>query len=520
MVPKKQPWWRDVRRVERLNHREESPLKLEVFNLDQLKRYARGLATRHELDPLAGRDPLLPRLADNERVLSEAYAELCEAVQAKRRISPAGEWILDNFHLIEEQIRIARRHLPRGYSRELPRLAVGPDAGLPRVYAIALEVIAHVDGRIDGENITAFVAAYQEVAPLNLGEYWAVPIMLRLGLIENLRRVAALVVRGMADRKRAVHWADEMLRIAESDPKSMLLAAADMARSHPPLSTAFVAEFLRRLHGQNTALDIPLTWIEQQLAENGLTTAQAVQIESQQQASNQVSVGASVGSLRFLAAIDWRDFVESLSGVEHELRQDPARVYATMDFATRDQYRHVIERLAKRCTVCEADIARRAVELATVGGLSGNARLGHVGYYLVDDGLAQLEADIDSSVVRLGPRARLVLYIGAIVSFTVALAAFVASRVDCFVDAGTGKSGRCSAHQLDCDGVHAPVAFATFGFFARNSARASHAHCRPVYVEHAAANRAIAWRPRGSVSSQSRRTFAFRIVDRFWRCGS
>ena len=139
----------------------------------------------------------------NEGVLVAAGELLKAAVTASHGIAPAGEWLLDNFHLIEEQVRTAKRHLPKAYSRELPRLLEGPSAGLPRVYDIALETIAHGDGRVDPESLTRFVAAYLAVMPLKLGELWAIPIMLRLALIENLRRVAIDAARGDVGRDAA-----------------------------------------------------------------------------------------------------------------------------------------------------------------------------------------------------------------------------------------------------------------------------------------------------------------------------
>ena len=203
------------------------------------------------------------RLAENEGVLVGVRNLLTKAVQANLRITPAGEWLLDNFYLIEEQIQTAKRHLPKGYSRELPRLLNGPSAGLPRVYDIALETIAHGDGRVDPESLSSFVASYQTVTTLKLGELWAIPIMLRLALIENLRRVAARTAADRIDRNRAGFWADQMTEIAEKDPKSLILVIADMARSNPPMVSSFVAEFARRLQGQSHALALPLTWIEQ-----------------------------------------------------------------------------------------------------------------------------------------------------------------------------------------------------------------------------------------------------------------
>src|SRR4029079_8313283 len=184
-------------------------------------------------------DQLLVRLAENERLLVEVCDLLTAAVTANRRISPAAEWLLDNFYLIDEQIRTAKRHLPKEYSRELPRLAHGPSAKLPRVYDLAFEAISHGDGRVSGVSISRFVAAYQTVTPLKVGELWAIPIMLRLALIENLRRVGAPIGDGTLERNQAAEWADQMMEIAVRDPKNLILVIADMARSTPPLVSSF-----------------------------------------------------------------------------------------------------------------------------------------------------------------------------------------------------------------------------------------------------------------------------------------
>ena len=185
---------------------DEPPIRAELFSADQMERHGRTLAGLHRVTSQHVPDQLLARLAENEDVLLEACNLLTAAVKANRRIAPGGEWLLDNFYLIEEQIRTAKRHFPRGYSRELPRLAHGPSAGLPRVYDIALEAISHGDGRVDPESLSRFVTAYQKITALKLGELWAIPIMLRLALIENLRRVGARVAARTIDRDRADAW--------------------------------------------------------------------------------------------------------------------------------------------------------------------------------------------------------------------------------------------------------------------------------------------------------------------------
>ena len=181
--------------------------------------------------------------------------------------------------------------------------------------------------------------------------------MLRLALIENLRRVSARIADDRIGRNRADEWADQLIETAEKDPKNLIVVIADLARSNPPMESSFVAEVTRRLQGQGPSLTLPLTWIEQLLSESGWTIQQMVQSENQKQAANQVSMSNSIGSLRYLSALDWRKFVESMSEVEQILREDAGAVYARMEFGTRDSYRHVVERIAKYSGHNEGDVA-------------------------------------------------------------------------------------------------------------------------------------------------------------------
>ncbi len=419
----------------KINADEEPPLRAELLSADQMERHGEILAREHQLFTGRPVNHLLARLAENEHLLLDINNLLTDDVKANRRISPAGEWLLDNHYLIQEQIQTARRHLPKGYSRELPRLLNGPSAGLPRVYDIALETISHGDGRVDPKNLSRFVAAYQSVTTLKLGELWAIPIMLRLALIENLRRVTVRIAADRLERIHADSLADQMTETAEKDPKSLILVIADMARANPPMASSFVAELARRLQGQGPALALALTWIEQRLSEVDLTIEQLVRAETQQQAATQVSMSNSIGSLRFLGATDWREFVETMSVVERTLSQDPADVYLKMDFATRDNYRHVVEHAARRSSLSESDVARTVIKLAQrEAELHGpDHHTAHAGYYLIDKGLPELEkavgvhASMPEILRRFSRRFPLLLYIGGILLTTALIAvSFVA----------------------------------------------------------------------------------------------
>ncbi len=408
----------------------EPPLRSELFSSEQMKQYGKTLAGLHKLTKERPHPTLLIRLTENENVLLETYTLLIAAVKHKRLITPGGEWLLDNFYLIEEQIRTAKRHLPNSYHRQLPYLIDGPSAGLPRVYDIALQLIAHGDGRVDPETLNGFMVAYQKVTSLDLGELWAIPIMLRLALIENLRRISTSIASVRTDQDLADFWADQMLAIAQSDPNSLILIVADMARSKPPMSSAFVSELTRRLQGQTPSLSLPLTWIKQWVSEAELTIENLVHLGNQHQAANQVSISNCIGSLRLLGAKDWREFVETMSVVESILRDDPSRFYRKMDFATRDRYRHVIETIAKNSKFSEGLVAQKAIQLAgeAAGKNGADDRMSHVGFYLIDKGVAKLESAVGACfpaleiLYKTSKRFSLLLYLGAIALITFFLA--------------------------------------------------------------------------------------------------
>ena len=409
---------------------EKSPLRSELFSIEQLEMYASSLAATHTLTTEPAPEQLIQRLNENESILKEVRNLLIQSARQNTPIPPAGEWLLDNFYLIEEQIQTGKKHFPKGYSETLPRLKKGPFAGYPRVYTLAIEIIAHSDGRIDPDNLLSFITAYQKISNLNMGELWAIPIMLRLALIENLRRLAGAIARDLIYKNLADYWADRMTEIAEKDPKSLIIITADMARSNPPMTSSFVAELARRLQGKGPALSLPLTWIEQRLSENGLTTNTLVHLETQKQAADQVSMSNSIGSLRFINHTDWRDFMERTSIVDEILRQDIDNIYARMDFHTRDHYRHIIENIAKRSPSTELDIARIALKQAHENARldSSTPRTRHVGYYLTGDGLQQtqklsgMRVPVHEKIRKAICSAPFLLYAGAIILLTLVFA--------------------------------------------------------------------------------------------------
>ncbi|MBC7931053.1 MAG: cyclic beta 1-2 glucan synthetase, partial [Rubrivivax sp.] len=374
--------------------RDEVPIREELYSVERMEQYAGTLAAEHQVfdAPRRGRS-LLPRLEENGRQLVAAYQALAGAIREELSISPAAEWLVDNFHIVEEQLREVREDLPAGFYRELPKLTNTEMAGYPRIYALSIEFIAHTDSRLDTETLTRFIRAYQRTAPLTIGELWAVAITLRLALVENLRRLASRIVAAREAREEADAVADQLLEIAERQPANLISLLAGRLGQREDLDRAFVVQLTQRLRDQDPSFVPVFDWLDRQLQRRGQSTEQIVHIEHQRQAAAQVTVGNVITSMRLLSTLDWHDFFESVSLLEPILGEDPAGVYLGMNFATRDRYRHVIERVSKRTRATELEVARESIRLAAAsqGVNPADVARTHVGYYLIDDGASELE---------------------------------------------------------------------------------------------------------------------------------
>lgn len=406
------------------------PLPVEIFTAEQLERYAITLALSHKPAEKPTKDIILLRqLTNSETTLTNSYNFLIKASENKEScFSPGREWLLDNFYVIQEQIYNIRANLPKSYGRTLPQIV----GGRPRIYDIAFQKIEHSDGRWDLQNLSRFISAYQEITPLTLGELWATPIALGIALIENLSNASKRVVADIKDYNLANLWADKMIDVAMSDPKKLVMIIADMARSDPAMTPGFIAELSRRL--QAATLTLPLNWLEQHLAEEGLSIEQLVQQENKQQAATQLTISNSIAGLRYITEVNWRDFVEKMSLVENILRLDPTGTYGKMDFGTRDNYRHVVERLSRASLHSEKEVATRAVRLANeqeenlratnAHPTPTNTRHCHVGFYLIAEGLPLLMKELDlchtfwQKICLYSKKWALQLYFGSILLIT------------------------------------------------------------------------------------------------------
>jgi cyclic beta-1,2-glucan synthetase len=298
----------------------------------RLREFVHRLAKTHEVDTTKISRPeettLLEYLQSWELALRNAYA-IFKAAPSKGlpdlsgKSARAGEWMLDNFYIVKQTIRQIEEDLPDSFLTELPKLSETSLQGHTRIFALAREWIGYSQCQIDLTQAAIFVQDYQQVMPLTIGELWALPIMLRIGILEQL-----------------------------------VYAASGL-----------------------TGIDVPKSLSE-------VPNQFAVTLP------NDTIVANCFLSLRLLSATDWKDFFEQTSRVEQILRNDPAQIYADMDFDTRNSYRSVIEELARHSKYSEEQVALATVEFARNMKDKVSTRKTHVGFYLIDAGLVTLENSV------------------------------------------------------------------------------------------------------------------------------
>ena len=374
----------------------DDPITAEIFSVERLEHYAATLARAQEVSLSHSTGVSLhTRLRENSAVLNRAFQTLLAGVSSAHAVTPAAEWLVDNYYVVDEHIRAIRRDLPPEYYKQLPKLVNGPLRGFPRVYGLAWTIVAHTDNRFELDTLSRFCRAYQRIQPLTIGELWAIAITLRVVLIDNLSRLAAGIVYRLLLRDRADALADELLPDETNvSPSSMPLNRIET----DPLPNAFAAQLFQRLRDQDPAVTPALAWLQTSLAAQNTNADDIVHNEHQRQGAVNVSVRNVITSLRLISSVDWPKFFESVSLVDAVMRE--RSTFGEFDFSTRDLYRHAIEDLARGSGHSELDVARRALDMAEHAAARSpddertEKREREPGFYLVADGRSVLEREI------------------------------------------------------------------------------------------------------------------------------
>ena len=377
----------------------EPGLRQAIFTIEQLEMHARNLA--HIEQSTVKKDecePLTTRLEESEALIATCHNLMSRRLSSIHAELPAVEWLLDNHYLIEEQVYTTLKHFPKGFSRTLPRVVgIHENCAALRIFNLMNAYVAHSDGIIDAESLNKVTVAFQEVSHLTLGELWAVPIMLRIGILEKLRNVVVSVAWQLAHRDRANEWSRKISETKTNHEHSLLMLA-DLVRQSPTMANSFVSQLFQELQKMPwPASSLALNWLEHRIVEQGKNIEDTIRNENSRQNADKATMANCIVSLRFLNSYDWKQFVENHSFVELLLRKDPAGIYPGMDFRTRNDFRERAEKLSRKFKVNEEVVLEKTLELCINSKLNKNENSlqSHVGYYLLDNGLPELQNAIE-----------------------------------------------------------------------------------------------------------------------------
>ncbi len=351
---------------------------------EEWQKHAAEIAKNHPVGKPKSLNWLIRRLNDDYSLIAGVYDTLNKDIGDSFPTAPAAEWLLDNFYIIEEQVKIIKRSLSRGRYYRLPVLRRGYLRGYPRVYAIALEIVAHSNGSLDEKSIISFIQAYQSQVLLSMGELWAVPLMLRIALVESIRNIC----EDINSSRHEWHRAEALIRQIGSDGTDEHLIDAALLNSleKEVITPSFVGHLIHRLRKQGKILSLVISLLDKRLEQEGTSTGKMTAAEHQSQAEMQVTIGNSITGLRLVSELDWSELFEMLSKTEQILKGDPNGVYSLMDFESRDYYRHEVEKISRILGVAEIHVAEKAIECARYEAEAGRSPRDHIGFYLVGKG--------------------------------------------------------------------------------------------------------------------------------------
>ena len=392
----------------------EPAIRAELFGIQRFEEHGCSLAQAQVIKSDAQslrHAPFFPRVEENLAALRVAYDYIALTSHSAHYATPAAEWLLDNFPLIEAQLQQIREGVPRRFYARLPKLAALPLRGLPRVYGIAWAYVAHTDSVLNPKVFTAFLNAYQSCSELRLSELWALPTTLRVVLLENLRRMADDIARSKLAREvaHAVWDSGQALGEADLDTINNLMRKHGVQRSY---QTQLWQRLPTEISGDSSAV---VRWIEKNCPDG-----HALMLESQSaQVASNLTVGNIITTLRVIGQIDWVELIEPVSRSLQVLQQLPG--FAGESESTRQQITRAMEQLARDSEKTEHEVAQAVVTaaLSVPSNLTADAAERNAGFYLMGDGRARLEADLGIPAQRGWQRMnwrqwRLSLYIGCI----------------------------------------------------------------------------------------------------------
>ena len=364
-------------------------IKGAVLDNENLRKFMEKTAINYEVKKYSNINTYpIDRIDENYIFIEKTYNLLNEHIKKNIEIHPAGEWLLDNFYIIEETVKRIRKEMPVKKYKELPGIATGIYEGFARIYLIASEIVAYTDNKIDDETLKIALQAYQKQKSLNMEEIWNLWVFLEIAIIENIRSVCEKIYLAQNQKYKVESIIERFVEKKEEYKFKIQKISFKPNYLKNEMKYPFIEYMsykLKRFGRKGTAY---LNILEEEVQKTGITISEAIKKEHFDIALQKVLIGNSITSIREISRINFLMLFEEINGVEEILKKDPANIYIKMDYRTKAYYREKIKELANETKISENYIANKVLELANEN--IGNEKKAHIGYYLIDSGFNEL----------------------------------------------------------------------------------------------------------------------------------
>lgn len=360
-----------------------------VLDNEQLTNYMEKLAINYSINSKSSKDTYpIPRMKDNLIFIEKTYNMLTEHLKQGIDIYPAGEWLLDNFYIIDESVKRVSKELSLKKYKSLPAIADGSYKGFARIYIIAEEIVAYRDSKIDDETLNLAVSAYQRRKSLSMEEIWSLSNFLQIAIVQNIANICKKIYSAELQKYKVENIVERLVEKKDLDNQKFKINKDTYKNevSYKELKYPFIEHMSYRLKKYGKRGIAYLKVLEEQVNKMGITVSEVIQKEHFDIAIQKVLIGNSITSIREISRINFLQLFEEINGVEEYLKKDPANVYNKMDYKTKEYYRNIIKELSEKTKINEKYIAKTALDLC----FNEEGKKAHIGYYLIDDGYKKL----------------------------------------------------------------------------------------------------------------------------------
>ena len=405
--------------------KENKKLKITGTMLEksQLEKHLEKIASNHNTTTKSQKDTYpIPQLIENFKTIEEVYNLLNEHLKLGINIHPAGEWLLDNFYIIEETVKQIQKELPLNKYTNFVGIANGEYKGFARIYVLASEIVAYTDNKIEKQNLEDYLISYQMKKTLSMDEIWNIGTFLQIAIIENITEICAQIYSSQIQKYRAENIAE---RLVENKEKAQIRFKNNNIEKNlfQDMRYPFIEYMSYILKRYGKKANAYLSILEEVVEKLGTTVSDVIKKEHFEIANQKVLMGNSITSIKTIQRINFLEIFEKINGVEEILKEDPAQVYNKMDYKTKEYYRGKIKEISKKTKISEIYIAKKMLELAQENQKENQK---HIGYYLIDNGINKLYEKLEyTNKKEKTPKEKTKLYITSVLSLTIILSIFL-----------------------------------------------------------------------------------------------